>query len=399
MSMVAANALTKLLQRAESAWARNTVTSVTLRMSDASFPAYLDLKSVRDKEDFHAAMRDAARRGAIRVEWDDLAGEDGQIRRLVMLDADKTASILGVVPLWQAFQSAEGLLAPYHEEPGVRSLLTAWRDGKRPRGLGPEQADSVMDAIRVISSLRGHGYEDVPVRQLSATLFLNSKHIERKLLPVLDYLTQDDETCTLARHPDDVLATLGLIRFPQPVLIAGRATVRFRNGDVMRLPEPYIGLAPQSVEKIDVAEDARYILMIENFTPFNEIAKGRAGPVEGVVIYTAGMPSPSFIHLFAAVLGSTPPDMPIYHWGDIDLGGFRIADVLAKTAERCGQRLSLWNMNPAKFVDLPKWCELTQSDKSWIRTIATKHGWTDELAGVEETCASYEQEMMRTSIP
>jgi hypothetical protein len=344
-------------------------------------------------------MRDAARRGAIRVEWDELAGEDGQIKRLVMLDADKAAAILDVAPLWQACSDAELLLASYLDEPGVRSLVDAWHEGKRPRSIGPDAADSVLGALQVISSLRTRGYEDVPVRQLSAKLFRDSKHIERKLLPILDYLTQDDETCTLARQPDDVLATLGLVRFPQPVMIAGRARVHFRNGDVMRLPEPYIGLAPQSVERIDVAEDARYILMVENFTPFNEIATNRAGPVEGVVIYTAGMPSPSFVHLYAAVLHGAPADTPIYHWGDIDLGGFRIADVLANATDRWGKHLSLWNMNPAKLKDLQKWRDLSSSEISWIRTIATRHGWADELSGVEETGAGYEQEMMRASTP
>jgi hypothetical protein len=49
VSKAAADALGRLLQRAESAWARNADTGVTLRMSDASFPAYLDLKSVREK--------------------------------------------------------------------------------------------------------------------------------------------------------------------------------------------------------------------------------------------------------------------------------------------------------------------------------------------------------------
>lgn len=399
MSKAATDALAKLLQRAESAWARNADIAVTLRMSVASFPAYLDLKSIREKEEFHAAIRDAERKGAIRIEWDDLAGEDGQIQRLVMLDADKAASILGVMPLWRAFQDAEGLLAPHYEEPGVSSLLTVWREGKRPRGLGPEQADNVMDALRVILSMRSYGYEDVPVRQLSAKLFRDSKHIERKLLPILDYLTQDEETCTHARQPEDVLATLGLVRFPQPVLISGRAHVHFRNGGLVRLPEPYIGLAPHSVKGIDVANDARYIMTIENFTPFNEIAKGSAGLVDGVVIYTAGMPSPSFIHLYGAVLVSAPLDMPIYHWGDIDLGGFRIADVLANSADRCGKRLSLWNMNPAKVKDLHKWRDLSSSDIPLIRAIAIKHGWLDELDGVEATQASYEQEMMRVTTP
>ncbi|HMN14417.1 MAG TPA: DUF2220 family protein, partial [Bellilinea sp.] len=275
----------------------------------------------------------------------------------------------------------------------------AWREGRRPRSIGPEQAEIVRDALEVISVLNSSRIEDVPVRQLSAKLFRDSKYIEKKLLTSLDYLTQDDETCTLARQPEDILATLGLVRFPQPVLVAGRAKVHFTNGNSMAIPAPYIGLAPQSIDTLYVADDTRYILTIENFTPFNEIAKGMAGPVDGVVIYTAGMPSPSFLRLYSSIIHGTPNSVPIYHWGDIDLGGFRIADVLANEARHSGKSLSLWNMNPGKVQDLPKWCELSPSDISWIRTITLKHGWTDELAGIDETRSGYEQEMMRATIP
>jgi hypothetical protein len=399
MSKAATCALEKLLARAENAWSKNSETPVTLRMSEASFPAYLDMGSLKEKQTFHAAMRDAERKGALRIEWDKLAGEDGQILRVVLLDGDKTASILGVIPLWDACQRAESALSGHRDNTTVQKLLVAWREGKRPRGIGPEQIESVLNALYVISELGSCGYEDVPVRQLSVRLFRDSKHIEKKLLPILDYLTQDDETCTLARQPEDVLATLGLVKFPQPVLISGRAAAHFNNGDSIDLPAPYIGLAPQSLKAIKLAVDARYILTVENFTPFNEIARGKAGPVEGVVIYTAGMPSPSFLRFIALLLNGTPSRIPVYHWGDIDLGGFRIADVLANQIERLGGKLSLWNMNPENVQDILRWCDLSPSEISWIRTIALKHGWQGELDGVEATRASYEQEMMRASCP
>lgn len=398
MSKAASTALEKLLERAEKAWSRNSETPIKLRMSEASFPTYLDLGSLKEKEEFHAAMRDAERKGALRIEWDVLAGEDGQIKGVVLLDRAKIASILGVAPLWASFKRAEEALAGYQDRASVRSLLAAWREGRRPRGIGSEQVESVLDALRVISALDSVEDEDIPVRQLSAKLFRDSKRIE-KMLPILDYLTQDDETCTLARQPEDVLATLGLVKFPQPVLIAGRARARFRNGDSMIVPTPYIGLAPQSLEALEVAQDARYILTVENYTPFNEIAKGKAGPIEGVVIYTAGMPSPSFLRFYALAINGASPCIPIYHWGDIDLGGFRIADVLANQAERHGAKLSLWNMNPEDVMDIPRWRDLSESDLSWIRMIALKHGWQKELKGVEASKASYEQEMMAACCP
>lgn len=397
MSAVATQALRKLLERAEKAWTRDSGARITLPMTASSFPAYLDLESLQKKDEFHSACRGAERQGVIKVEWDPLAGKEGQIARLILLDRDKLAAILHATPLWDNYRKAENALAGSVNAPSVQALLAAWREGKRPR-IGPEQVGDVLDALRVISAVEQSGGDDIPVRQLSAQLFIDSKRIE-KLLPVLDYLTQEDETCTLARQPEDILASLGLVKFPQPVLMAGRAVAHFTNGSSLGIPAPYIGLAPQSIARIEASRDARYILTVENYTTFNEIAKGKAGPVEGVVIYTAGMPSPSFLRVYAMAIDDAIPDAPVYHWGDIDLGGYRIADVIARHAGKCGRRLRLWNMNPGDIEGVRPWAEFSTSDLSWVRTIALEHGWMAELAGVETTRSSYEQEMLPVRCP
>jgi len=394
----ATQAFRKLLERAEKAWTRDSEARITLPMTASSFPAYLDLETLQKKEEFHSACRGAERQGAIEVEWDPLAGKEGQIARLILFDPDKLAAILHATPLWDSYRTAESALAGNLNMPSVQALLAAWREGKRPRAIGPEQVGDVLDALRVISALGQSGGDDIPVRQLSAQLFIDSKRIE-KLLPVLDYLTQEDETCTLARQTEDILGALGLVKFPQPVLIAGRAVVHFANGSALGIPAPYIGLAPQSLARVEAARDARYILTVENYTTFNEIAKGKAGPVEGVVIYTAGMPSPSFLRVYAIAIDGAFPEVPVYHWGDIDLGGYRIADVLARHAGEHGRRLRLWNMNPGDIEGIPQWAKLSTSDLSWIRTIALKHGWATELAGVETSKSSYEQEMLPVRCP
>lgn len=398
MSAIATQAFRKLVERAEKAWTRDSEARITLVMTNSSFPAYLDLETLQKKEEFHSACRGAERQGAIEIEWDPLAGKEGQIARLVLLDPDKLAAILHATPLWDSYRKAETALARSMNTPSVQALLAAWREGKRPRAIGPEQVGDVLDALRVISAIEQSGGDDIPVRQLSAQLFNDSKRIE-KLLAVLDYLTQEDETCTLARQPEDILAALGLVKFPQPVLIAGRAVAHFTNGSTLGMPTPYIGLAPQSLARVEASRDARYILTVENYTTFNEIAKGKAGPVEGVVIYTAGMPSPSFLRVYAMAIDGSFPEVPIYHWGDIDLGGYRIADVLARHAGERGRRLLLWNMNPGNIDGIRPWAKLSPSDLSWIRTIALKHGWETELGGVEATRSSYEQEMLSVRCP
>lgn len=402
MNEPARNALAALLGRAERAWARNATGTITLRLSEASFRAYLELASRHAKDEFHATMRSAERAGAVRIEWDRLAGDDGQIQRIVLIDADALAAYLSVRPLWVAFEHARKRLEDCADQPGVRRLLDAWRQGKRPRSIGPEQISGVVDAIEVLNFQRASNYEDTPVRHASARLFDDSKRIE-SLIPILDILGQEDEQVGMARLPEEVLARLGLVRYPQPTLIAGRAQIRFTNGEELDIPTPYIGVSPHSLSALKVAPEARYVLTVENYTPFNDIAKGKAGDVEGIIAYTAGMPSPAFLNVYCRLLEATPENLPVYHWGDIDLGGFRIADVLAQKARAVGRSLRLWSMNPSVPAIANqvrrKQRYLPDDAVRWIMLIADKHGWAEERAGVESVRVAYEQEMLEVACP
>ena len=400
MSAAARKALEKLLSRAERAWSRKSEdTTLALRMSEASFKDYLELPTRRETDEFHAAMRAAERAGAIRIEWDSHAGEDGQILRVVLMDKGALTNHVGRTPLWDACSQAEARLSEFAPHDGARRLLEKWRLGKRPRSIGPDRIDDLMDAVRVLHGLGEYGGEDIPVRQYSVKLFNDSKRAEA-LLPVLDYLTSEGDDEGMARTAEEVLGGLGLIRHPQPALAAGMARVVFHNGDAIRLPSPYLGLAPQSVERIEVAVSARFILTVENYTTFNEICRGKAGPIQGIVLYTAGMPSPSFLTVYAKALESALDDVQIYHWGDIDLGGYRVADALMKMARKAGKKLLLWRMNPEDLAkNYVPWRSLSDREESWMKEIARHNGWLSEYEGISAAAVAFEQEIIAPELP
>ena len=221
MSAAARKALEKLLSRAERAWSRNSEdATLALRMSAASFKDYLELPTRRDTDEFHAAMRAAERAGAIRIEWDSRAGEDGQILRVVLMDRAALTNHLGRTPLWDACSQAAARLSEFAPHEGARRLLEKWQIGKRPRGIGPDRVDDLVDAVRVLHGLDEYSGEDIPVRQYSVKLFNDSKRIET-LLPVLDFLTSEEDDEEMARTAEEILGGLGLIRHPQPALAAG----------------------------------------------------------------------------------------------------------------------------------------------------------------------------------
>lgn len=89
---LARKALERLLARAENAASKGPAQtdragrSVTLPLSEKSFPEYLRLQLHADKAVCNANLQLAERDGAISIEWDSRAGERAHVQRIVLCD-------------------------------------------------------------------------------------------------------------------------------------------------------------------------------------------------------------------------------------------------------------------------------------------------------------------------
>jgi hypothetical protein len=355
----------------------------------------LELPSRKDQDAFHAVAREAERLGALNVEWDRRAGTDGRIKRLVVQNADALAQFLGVSPQWEQVASAERVLAQWSERDRIKSLIGVWRAGQRPRSRGPERVEEFVDALKTLDACESKNGQDVPVRRLSGSLFGNTKRIENDLVGALDWLTIDSIDDP-ARERDEVLAELGLVRFPQPLLLAGSGNVELRDGTRLPIASPYLGISPEHL--VGVHGAAKYLLTIENLTTFHEVARGAAGEVQGIVAYTGGMPSPSMRNAYAVLL-KWLPDANIFHWGDTDLGGFRIAHRLSQITATQGRHLKLWQMGARDRVGGVAGEALTPQSLRRISQIAVMNGWDDAVAGLSLDPVAIEQETQPLLVP
>lgn len=389
-------ALDKLLQKAERAWARAAPPEGSLLFSEASLPEYFQLPLRADKDVAHAELRSVERLGAVALEWDRRAGIDGQIERMRLLDAERIATCLDRKAAWTLYAEAERQLAPWAQIPSIAHVLSRWRSGKQVRGLGSQRVADCADACKVMNACRQLAtVEDVPVRRLSAALFADSKRIEN-ITPALDILTSD-ALDALARDPDDVLRALGLVKFKQPVLIAGLGAIELVGGQTIPIPAPYIGLAPQSIQAVHCNGDGGYLLSVENLTTFHELAMGRGGTLKCLLIYTAGMPSPALQRVYRLCAQSREAGVqPRWHWGDIDLGGFRIAGVLAALTD---SPLRLWSMDPSRYPDAASRKALSKEERSEIIAIGQKWGWSKTTRNVEQDGRAIEQESLVNELP
>jgi hypothetical protein len=196
-----------------------------------------------------------------------------------------------------------------------------------------------------------------------------------------------------------VWATLGLLKHPQPLLCAGSATLQLADGSMFRLPNPYAGVAPAALVGVQFDPVTRYLLSVENLTTFNELAEARAGKVDGVILYTAGMPSPNFLRAYQTMLSALPATAALLHWGDIDLGGFRIAAALSKAAKAVHRSLQLFRMNPAQIDAIEERRPLGKDELRDMLRIAEQNGWAAEASGIQSTSMAYEQEALAPHLP
>lgn len=83
----------------------------------------------------------------------------------------------------------------------------------------------------------------------------------------------------------------------------------------------------------------------ENQTTFHSEAR-RLCDEDVLLIYTSGTPTPAWRQSYLRLLSSLERSTPVYHWGDVDEVGFRIAALLARVAKTTGHLLKPWRMVP-----------------------------------------------------
>ena len=335
MNPVAGQALLKLLRRAENASGRSEDgRNIGLRFSSESLPAYSAIGTHAEKEACHGDLLLAERDGAISIEWDRRAGERNQILRVQLLDREALARHLGLVPRWDAVARAAQHLGPHLTEyPVLEEVLASWRRGAKVRGTGPEDVEAWRYAVAVVSHCRAQVATDVAVRRLSAQLTGDSKRVEQLSAPI-DVLIQG-EVAAPVRDPEDVFNELGLVKFPPTFLISGALQVRVGDQHVP-IDAPYLGFPPSAITGFASCETVPLLLTVENLTTFHELVGQRQHMPAAALLYTGGMPSPSWKRVYRLLLTSLPVEARVFHWGDIDAGGFRIADHLAACAGKWG---------------------------------------------------------------
>ncbi|MES0032488.1 Wadjet anti-phage system protein JetD domain-containing protein [Mesorhizobium sp. M0040] len=227
-----------------------------------------------------------------------------------------------------AYQAAAELRSQPGLPVGAASLIddavAAWTRGVSHIGVrngdGRTLANVIGLAIAVRSRMLGDPQEEQDFRTFSRLTVGDSKALEKNVRQVAAamakiFASMDEQT---RLDPEELLASAGIRRLPQPILMHGDVSLDGRSFPAI----PYVGIPTDCVGGISLLTKPDYVLTIENFTSFVRHIREVARSERALVIYSGGFPSRPTLATITRLAAQA--QAPTFHWGDMDAGGVRI---------------------------------------------------------------------------
>jgi hypothetical protein len=313
MNSLTARLLHTLLDRLEQP-SRSRV--VRVRLNEKEHAPYFDPHDVQTRQDVNRELMTLEKRGAVALHWRKWQ-EGNWLEAVDLQNAEHVYKSLRRSPHSDLTQNFLALLDEYasrvdwvrawHDElrskvrGGKAAVPFDWEDGLRNR--------DILMLVKTVAELP----ESTLERNLSVKLFKNSKWLESLRGALLVVLRRYAPEARLFEGNDNaLLESFGLLRVPEYILLGGSL---FVNGvDLASLQS--VGVPATSLRSARLETKAKRVLTIENQTSFESLAALR--PADTLLVFSGGFASPAVISLLRSL------SLPLYHWGDIDVGGLRI---------------------------------------------------------------------------
>lgn len=310
-----------------------------------------DFRSVAEEDAFLAGLRSLEVDGALKAKRARVDGVNTLVH-VTLGDLDKLYAFRKRTPAAAMSRSA---LRPVRDMPELPDAAPAvldaieasWSRNVAWSGLRQGEVDDLVAAIKLAAALgrlRGQAGEFVSVdyRTFSRRNTGDSKALERRTRLVVELFRRFFPEIEADRGLEDadLLASLGVERFAQPLLLGGTLAI-----DGAPLPAtPFFGLPADQVRRLTV-EKASYVLLVENYASFVRHCREVNGHSGGLIIYTGGFPARAVLGAIVSLISQSV--CPVFHWGDIDLGGLRIFAHLERSLAGVGITLLPHLMDPA----------------------------------------------------
>jgi Uncharacterized protein conserved in bacteria C-term(DUF2220) len=318
---------------------------VRVRLDEVRHYDYFHADDVAVRRDANELLQRLAEQGSLRLHW--RKWEEKNWLDKVDLITEGAAAIyklLGratrdeqeaMLRRLLAAQSPNALAAP---NAGWYSDFLKWaqlqldaRLSVAPLRLSSAQVDAqwnrdLLAALAAAANLRAPALE----RKFSVQLFGDSKRFDDLRNAVVRVLRQHDSESAVYGDDDGALLRAHLLeRAPEFVPIAGPLVLQAKDRLLDLSPfAPSVAIPATTLRDATVSGcDADAAVTVENITSFSELVAVKLPSV--LAVYTGGFASPTVIALLRTIRAKRP-DLPFFHWGDMDVGGLRILAHLRK---------------------------------------------------------------------
>jgi hypothetical protein len=322
------------------------------RIRDITQPIdYTQIGGPAAQDEFHRILRDAERAGGIALEQERLSRFTGEFARVRLIEASNLYRFLARVPADSiadtARQAIAASISDILDESFFREIeneaIAAWRCHKSFLGFTPTEVGNFIIVLRLAHGIIHLAGRDIDHRTFSRRTVKDSKALERWEGRVAQLLKRRDEGLT-GDEPREILEASGIVRRAHLLQVRGPLRLCSDTFKIEGTGEVFIGLPWAAVQQATLSKPVDYIITIENSTSFWRYCTEITGNY--LALASDGFPArdvlSSMTHLVKAA--RRVADAPVYHWGDIDAGGVRIA---AHLEDAFGVPVLLHEMKPA----------------------------------------------------
>jgi hypothetical protein len=332
------------------------------------------------QDELHRVLQDAERVGAIALERGRLGRFTGEFARIRLVNAEKLYQFLVRTPSTSIVDAVQQtievaipeILADAFFRQVEQDALAAWKRNKAFLGFTAVQVESFVTVIQLAHGIAHLAGRDIDHRTFSRRTVKDSKALERWEGRVAHLLKGRDPNLA-GDEPREVLEASGIVRRAHLLQVKGPLGLSADEFRIDGTGQIFIGLPWAAVQQATLTRQVEYVVTIENSTSFWRYCTEINGNY--LALLSDGFPArdvlASMKHLVKTARAGA--DIPIYHWGDIDAGGLRIAAHLEDTF---GVPILLHDMTPglASALGTP-----LQSRKG-LERLAARPGGIGELA-------------------
>lgn len=340
------NRLLDKFERSKAYLSTDVKRRILLTFGTDDYPEY-DIEDSPKRELINAIVIDLSQKGLLQYEW--LKHERGNIIAKVWLQMDNVRDAYrecGRVPKSDKASDVFDLVQKMKHKVVspwiihfIEDTIDRIENKKSPLPYLPEdvpQAKAILLALEAIDRMgKGTENEESLERVFSLKCYGDSKyferHVKRKIIEVIKkYLLAElyEENGLAEVVDEDILAQVGIVKAPELMEFSGGLL-----GNIAGRPVDFsifrqgIALNSHTVADLEITgyiSEIERVLFIENKANYIDYIFHKAQNNE-LVVFHGGFYSPAKGRFFQKLYEpGRRKGLEFYHWGDIDLGGFRI---------------------------------------------------------------------------